>query len=290
MRRFEMKRKIIVVSLLLVIPLFAQSRLAGAESDAPLHAKMWTWGYVITGTPPGDVPFVGKSTCSLETGAQLLGTPNVVFMNSAHDGKTLTAEYLAPIASYKKVVCALQHGAYADTARKVSAMSLEHSNIIGGLIDDFRDPLGPSKAITPEETKAIYDALKSKNQALRLYVVRYTHQDPTELIPFLPYFDVINLWVWVAGETPWREEIDAKIDQIKQQLNKPVLLGLFMHDYGGTGKATAMNVLELQTRKAVELTQGGKIEGFVVLQSGWFHHEDHQPQVQWIKGYLESVK
>jgi len=279
-----------VIALSLVILLLTETASAQTQSVAPIHEKMWTWGYVITGTLPGEVPFVGKSTCSLEMGAQLLGTPNVVFMNSAHDGKMLTAEYLAPVASCGKVICALQHGAYADTAREVSAMSLQHSNIVGGLIDDFRESSGPSKATTPEETKAIYDALKSKNQALRLYVVRYTHQDQTELIPFLPYFDVVNLWVWVADEKPWREEIDAKIDQIREQLNRPVLLGLFMHDYGGTGKATAMNVLELQTKKAVELTQSGKIEGFVILQSGWFHHENHQPQVLWLKEYLESVK
>jgi hypothetical protein len=24
----------------------------------------------------------------------------------------------------------------------------------------------------------------------------------------------------------------------------------------------------------------------VILQSGWFHHQDHQPQVQWLQQYL----
>jgi hypothetical protein len=48
-----------------------------------------------------------------------------------------------------------------------------------------------------------------------------------------------------------------------------------------------MNILELQFTKAVDLTRRAKIEGSVVLQNGWFDHEDHRPQVQWIKRYLD---
>jgi hypothetical protein len=210
-------------------------------------------------------------------------------MNSNHNHNTLTPEHLDRLAPCKEIICALQHGQYADTARKVSALSKQRRQIVGGLIDDFREPTGPSKAITPQETKAIYDALKSENPALRLYLVRYTWQDQKELLPFLPYFDCINLWVWVADEKPWRETIDAEIDRIKALTHKPILLGLFVHDYGGTGKAVSMNVLELQTKKAVELARQGKIEGFVFLQSGWFQHEDHRPQVQWIKQHLDSI-
>ena len=49
-----------------------------------LRSQAWTWGYVISGAIPGEVPFVGKSGCSLETAAAYLGTPNVVFMNGMH--------------------------------------------------------------------------------------------------------------------------------------------------------------------------------------------------------------
>jgi hypothetical protein len=267
----------------------ARPTAVAPAAPVTLRDKTWTWGYVIPGKPPGEVPFVGKSTCSLEAGAALVGTPNVVFMNSNHNRNTLTPEHLDRLAASKQVICALQHGQYADTARKVSALSKDRRQIVGGLIDDFRERTGPSKAITPEETKTIYQALKSENPALRLYLVRYTWQDQKELVPFLPYFDCINLWVWVADEKPWRETIDAEIDRIKALTHKPILLGLFIHDYGGTGKAVPMNVLELQCKKAVELTEQGKIEGFVLLQSGWFEHDDHRPQVQWIKSYLDSV-
>lgn len=272
------------------------SHLLSAAEPASVMDRTWTWGYVIDGKLPGRVPFIsesggapfnGVSSCSLETGARYIGTPNVVFMNSNHDMKTLTPGLLDRLATCKQMICALQHGKYQETAKAVSGISRKYGNIVGGLIDDFMDYHGPSKAITVDQTKAIHEALKSDNPALRLYVVRYTWQDQKDLLPYLPYFDVINLWVWKAEEEPWRATLEPEIDNIRKITHKPILLGLFMHDYGKTGRPTPMNILELQFQKAADLLRKGKIEGFVVLQNGWFDHETHRPQVQWIKQYLD---
>lgn len=273
----------------------ATGQLAVAAEPASLIDGTWTWGYVITGELPGKVPFIsdlgtppfdGTSSCSLETGARYLGTPNVVFMNSNHNRNTLTPEYLDRLAPCKQVICGLQHGKYQDTAKTVSALSKKYKNIVGGLIDDFMDFHGPSKSITVAETKAIYEALKSENPALRLYVVRYTWQDQKDLLPYLPYLDVINLWVWKAEPEPWQTTLEPEIDHIRKITGKPILLGLFMHDYGKSGKAVPMNILEMQFRKATDFVRCGKTEGFIVLQNGWFDHETHRPQVQWIRQYL----
>lgn len=267
-----------------------------AAEPASLIDQTWTWGYVIEGKLPGKVPFIsasggtpfdGVSSCSLETGARYLGTPNVVFMNSNHNMNTLTPEYLYRLSSCNQIICALQHGKYKETAERVSRLSKENKKIIGGLIDDFREKTGPSKAITPEETKAIYEALKSANPELKLYLVRYTWQDQNEMVPFLPYFDVINLWVWVPDEKVWQETIGPEIDKIAALTKKPIVLGLFLHDYGKNGKAMPMNFLEMQCRTAVELLRAGKITGIIFLQNGWFDHETHRPQVQWVKQYLD---
>lgn len=272
------------------------SRPASAEPPTSLRDRAWIWGYVIDGKLPGKVPFInspgvprfqGTSSCSLETGAQYIGTPNVVFMNSNHDRATLTPKFLDPLVNCRQMICALQHGKYKETAKAVSSVSLKYKNIVGGLIDDFMEPTGPSKAITVEQTKAIYEALKSENPALRLHVVRYTWQDQKDLLPYLPYIDVINLWVWKAEEEPWRTTLEPEIDNIRKLTGKPILLGLFMHDYGKTDLPVPMNILELQFTKAADLLQKGKIEGFVVLQNGWFDHETHRPQIQWVKQYLD---
>lgn len=268
---------------------------SGSRSVSPID-QTWTWGYVIPGPLPGKVPFIsesglspfdGVSNCSLETGARYLGTPNVVFMNSNHDRATLNPAHLDRLGGCKQVICGLQHGAYRETASAVSAISKKYPNIVGGLIDDFMEPTGPSKSITVEETKAIYEALKAENPALRLYVVRYTWQDQQDLVPYLPYLDVINLWVWKAEERPWRETMEPEIDRIRELAGKPILLGLFVHDYGETARPVPMNILELQFQKAVEFTRAEKTSGLVVLQNGWFDKETHRPQVQWIRQYLD---
>lgn len=290
---FQAKTLRVVLCLLAAAGLMASNLgVLRAEDKTPtLKDKMWTWGYVIAGKTPAMVPFVkpNPSRCSLETAAAYLGTPNVVFMNSNHNINNLEPECFGHIASSQKIICALQHGKYKETAERVSRLSKEHPNIIGGLIDDFREKTGPSKAITPEETKAIYEALKRENPALKLYVVRYTWQDQRELIPFLPFIDVINLWVWVPDAKVWRETLAPEIDKIAALTKKPFVLGLFLHDYGSSGKAMPMNILEMQCVKAVELLKNAKIQGIIYLQSGWFDDEGHRPQIQWLKQYLDWV-
>jgi len=121
---------------------------------------------------------------------------------------------------------------------------------------------------------------------LKLYTVQYTWQDVNEMIPHLPYIDVINLWVWVGNTHEWQVKMDYGIEQYKAKTGKPILLGLFLHDYGGTDQAMAMDILELQFKQAVKYAKNGLIDGFVILQSGWFDQENHRPQVMWVKEYL----
>lgn len=258
-----------------------------------LRDKAWIWGYVINGPVPGRVLHAphDRSACSLETAVDYIGVPNVVFMNSDNNKETLAPEYLQPLAHCKQIICSLQHGAYVETAKKISQLSNTYSNLKGGLIDDFIDYHGPSKSMTVEETRAVHEALKSENPALRLSVVQYTWQDPAQdqalLRPYLPYLDVINLWVWVANQYDWNVKMNNYIEQLAARTGKPILLGLFLHDYGGTGGPMPMDILELQFKKAMGWAKSGLIEGFVMLQNGFFDHESHRPQIQWVKQYLD---
>ena len=97
-----------------ILFLMVDSVAAAAESKS-LCDKTWTWGYVIEGELPADVPFVsswssrpkrfthrGKSSCSLETAARYMRTPNVMFLNSLHDIEALNSKTLAPLASCER--------------------------------------------------------------------------------------------------------------------------------------------------------------------------------------------
>jgi hypothetical protein len=302
-----------ITVLLVLVGLFstAGSPPAGAEQPTSSRDAAWVWGYVISGKLPGDVPFVGEggSRCSLETAATYLGAPNVVLMgvNWTDAGYIeRVAKDMERLAGCKRVLVQISASEPA-LAAKVSALSKRYPNIVGAMIDDFY----PVEEKIPVETvKAVYAGLKSENPALKLYVVRYTHCKDEELIPYLPYFDVVNLWVWVANKEQWVTKIDARIEKLKQVTHKPVVMGLFLHDYGmektdpkaaqdkdkekdnekdpwAWTKPVPMDILEAQFVKTAELLRQGKIEGFIMLQNGWMDHESHRPQIQWTKQYLD---
>jgi len=252
-----------------------------------------TWGYVLD-TVPGQVPFVnGASHCSLETAAEYLDAEGVVFMNSNHDINSLDAKRLARIPETRNIICGLQHTKYVETAVEVGRLSLVHKNIRGAIIDDFLEWHGPSAKMTPEELKAVREALRKENPSLKLYVVRYTWQDQKDLLPYLEYFDAINLWVWISTDHYWRAEYEPELDRIKQLTGKPITQGIFIHNYGETwnnrdgDRPVDLELIQLQCRKIFPKVRNSTLEGCIVLQNGWFDHDDHREHVQWMKNYID---
>jgi len=255
--------------------------------------KTWVWGYFLPEIPSETFFVKGKSYCSLETAAKYLEVPNVIFMNSNHDINSLDAKHLDNFKDCKKVICGLQHGNYAETALKVSRISRKYKNIHGAVIDDFLDFHGPSAKMTVDELKDVYKNLKSCNKNLKLYVVRYTWQNQSELIPYLKYFDAVNLWVWISTEHAWRSEYLPHLEQLKNITGKPVTQGLFLHNYGETWdiseEPVSMDMLQLQCKKVFPLLRDKALDGCVILQNGWFSHENHREQVVWLKNYMDWI-
>ena len=301
MRTYGTTRKLVAVLSVLAACFLAPHRSAAAEPPASLRDAAWTWGYVIPGKIPGQVPFVfsGQSRCSLETAATYMGTPNVVLMNGIADTpkekNQWTSSDLERLKGCKRVLCAVQVHDIASAA-KISELSKTYPNIVGAMIDDFY-PV--EEKVPVDALKNLYTALKNENSALKLYVVRYTHSKDEELIPYLPYFDAVNLWVWVANKEEWTSKIDGRIEKLEQVTHKPVVMGIFLHNYGEPApdntkrepwtwtKPVPMDILETQLVKTTDLLKKGKIEGFVLLQNGWFDQENHRPQIQWTKQYLD---
>jgi len=260
---------------------------------------IWVWGYTLK-TVPGNVPYVEnrRSYCSLEDGARYLGADNLVYMDSAHDLGALNPAQMERLSAFKQVVCGLTHIEEADgwhlfyeeAARKVSELSLRFPNITGAIIDDFRDPPGPSGKMTPEELKRIYLALKSVNPALKLYVVRYhVRQDYDELLAYKDYFDGINVWCWNTTEHFWKMLYKYDLLKLRATLpGKEVLQGQFIHDFGNQLCAPMpMDQLQLQCEKISLSMREKRIDGWVVLQNGFFDSYDHRPQMMYLRQFLD---
>lgn len=250
--------------------------------------NLWLWGYVLPKVPSNMMFISNKTYCSLETGANYLGAENVVFMDSTTSLDNLNDSLYQYTTPFKQVLCGLQHGRYAEAAEAVSEFSLTHPNVTGAIIDDFREEHGPSKDMGPQDLKQVQDALKSKNPALKLYIVRYSRHDQRELLPFKDYFDGINFWVWVSTDHYWRYQYANDLFNMKKMYGKPILQGTFIHNYGEDfEEPIPMPMLELQARKISDQFKAGMIDGWCILQNGWFDRPSHREQLQWLKNYLE---
>jgi len=256
--------------------------------------RYWIWGYVMKNVPE-TIPYMPKATyCSLETARDYFGADNVVFCNSYHSIDAINDELLGHIADSKEIIMGLTHGAYAESAAKVSEYAEKYPNITGAIIDDFIDYNGPSYGMTVERMKQIHDNLKAKNPDLKLWVVRYSRHPIDEIEPFLDYIDGINWWVWVSTEHYWRYQYPLDIKALGKY-GKPVLQGVFLNNYGeGINEPLDMPLVELQMVKITEAMRNSMksyghadVNGCVLLQNGWMGMESHRKQTMWLKDYVD---
>lgn len=256
--------------------------------------NLWLWGYVLKQVP-GNMMFVDLPTlCSLETGADYLGADNVVFMDSTTDRNNLNDDIFQHVAKFKKVICGLQHGHYAETARMVSEFAAAHPNVTGAIIDDFRCLGGPSEGMTVEQLREIRQALDSVTPGLKLYLVCYFGRfEAHALEQFRDLFDGINVWCWDSSTHFWQVEYEYTILKLRHQFpGKEILQGQFLHAWGDGmawhgSQPQPMDQLELQTEKIANAFRDRNLEGWVVLQNGYFSYPNHRRQVQFLKDYFE---
>jgi len=269
-----------------------------------IREKIYSWGYVLNKIPSG-APFIfGQTRCSLETGAAYLGAKKVFYMNSMFSPERLQADFphIDPdcvknrlsdthfqfLAGMDEVICTLEHGRYLESARQIGELSLRHPTIKGALMDDFN--MGSGK-VTPLELKAIRDALRSRNPALKLVVVTYSHLSLEEQVkPFTEHIDMVTRWQWIASQDYW-DNIEEDLDALSAAIcGKPIIQGIYLHDFGSSMKCqypVPFEVFQKSIKTICEKTFTGKLDGFIIPQAGWFSDEKHREHVQWMKSYID---
>ncbi len=261
--------------------------------------RFWLWGYVLD-TIPGTAAFVdGQTHCSLETAADYLGCDNVLWMNSLHTMDQPQPDQYRHLAGFRQVVCGLTHletngpghGGwelrYVESARQISEFSLTHPNVAGAMLDDFRAAGGPSSGMTPEALGQVYRALKEHNPALKLYVVMYhIRQKAEELLPFQDCFDGASIWCWNSTDHFWNALYEHEIQDFRKLFpDKELIQGQFLHAYGDGDVAQPMDQLELQCRKIAAQMDKGDIDGWCVIQNGFFCRASHRKQAEALRDY-----
>ena len=241
--------------------------LAGAPPrDTSSYVKLgddnlWVWG--------GPTPYWGGTMAddTLVKGADYFNAKNVVYVYGPTSEKMLALH-----AKYKRMLCQVnsncrtpgaQGGASdEENAEYLSRMSLRFPNIAGAMCDDVT--LDYLKIILPERFAARYHALKKHNPNLKMYGVVYVHElDQKDFTYILPYMDVVNLWFWHKEEIL---DFDEKIELCRQKFpGKPIIQGIFLHEYGRSDAGNLPELLVYQLDKAREYITKGVMEGVIIL-------------------------
>ena len=238
------------------------------EYDLNLHGpehfskeNVYVWG--------GPTPSWGGSMAKDASikAKEYFGVDNVMYVYGP-----LNDEMLAIHRNCKKVICHLgrncrTEGAAmqsdAEEAETLSRMSLKYPNIVGGVVDDMVGNYGTN--YSRKEYKAIYDSLHKHNPDLELYGVIYSWElDQVNVIKAVSEcIDHIILWFWKKTALT---EIDLAVEKCRSLFpGKPIMLGIFMFDYGAACLPNSPETMHYHLEKARRFLAAGKIQDMVIL-------------------------
>ena len=165
-------------------------------------------------------------------------------------------------------------------AELVSRLSLDFPNVTAGFIDDTTCMFeyGSYGTQVPEQISA---ALHSANPDLKLWIVVYVTQlDQDYWQPFLPFVDVISLWMGV-DDIP-----NLHVDRCHEVFpGKQISVGSYIRDYRAM-RANPLDRIELQYQTMLRLWQQGRIDGYNVLSA--CELDIATAECEWIRDFIAA--
>lgn len=238
------------------------------EHDLNLHGpdhfskeNVYIWG--------GPTPSWGGSMAKDASikAKEYFGADNVMYVYGPINDEMLTIHQ-----GCRKVICHLgrncrTEGAAmrsdAEEAEILGRMSLKYPNIVGGVVDDMIGNYGTN--YSRREYQAIYDGLHKHNPDLELYGVVYSRElDRVSVIQELSgCIDHVILWFWKKTALT---ELDLAVEKCRSLFpGKPIMLGIFMFDYGQSCLPNTPETMRYHLEKARRLLAAGKIQDMVIL-------------------------
>ena len=265
-----------------------------AEQSQPktLRDLLWVWDTPRRATP-GDHT---AATFAQATGAEkaaILGTPNIVMAGAGlpSDEKQGDA-WTKAVGHCPRIVWEIcpdgtDEGAvkppfvYDKRIALIAKLVEKHSHIEAVLLDDMSS-VGINHGFKPDYVRRIRVLLDEKCPHVKLWGVLYSMNFGRDgVVPIVRETDVINLWVWHAKDLVNLEEYVAHCE--KTFPGKPIVLGLYMRDYGDGKRMTKEN-MRLQCETARKLAHEGRIKGIVFLTI-----DNDEEIVSWTAAWIERV-
>lgn len=251
----------------------------------------WVWEG--QGLDPGVFP----SVFGVGEGARYFGVSRAWYM--FHPNDDLGMEKLRGL---KAVICDIAKWKYRDSedggithwvdadpeavraeAETISQLSARYANIAGAVHDDMLG-LIRREGYEPSDYAPIYRALKSRNPKLNLWAVVYSHElDAETWAPYLPFIDVVSLWVWEAQNLSRLEEYVARCRTIFP--GKPINVGSYLRNYP-TLSPVPMELLRVQWETMLDLFRKGAIDSYSIL--GTVLIDGHRQQAEWVRDFIAT--
>ncbi len=168
-------------------------------------------------------------------------------------------------------------------AALVSQLSRQFPNITGAVHDDMLG-LTNREDFSPQRYAEVYQALKSENPDLKLWAVVYSHElGAQQWADFMPFMDVISLWVWDTRNLP---HLDEYIERCRELFpNKPLIMGCYLREYEER-RPVPMEMVKLQWQTLAKHVAAGTVDGYSIL--GMTEIQSHQEQANWIRDFIAA--
>ena len=270
---------------------FGSTLLAQSKRSSPtVRDALWVWGTPEL-TKPGEHTAASFAQASPAQRARILDVPNVLMAGAGlpHD-RQLATLWNADVAGLSRVVWEIlsdgheEHQPPFEFTRRIAdlAHSVKQNPRIEAVLLDDMTSVAATKGFKPEHLKAIKSLLSAQQLPLKLWGVLYTmnfSQPTTD--PLVRELDVINLWHWHAKDTLRMAENVAECE--KRYPGKPIVLGLYLHDYGG-GQPIPLDVHQKQCETALRLLHEKRVAGIVFLSI-----DNDEPIVKWTADWINRV-
>ena len=258
---------------------------------------MWVWG----GTPKRvviDPPertlanFVQATTIQR---MKLLGVPNVIGCGYGlpTDDKTAWAITREWQNSADRLTWEIQTDdglhkppfSYARTAARVRRLVRDYPKVKAVLLDDMTSQ-SVKAGFRAEHVQALVKALAAEKQDIKTWGVVYTmnmRQKEKGVHEIIKALDVINVWIWHSNRDIPKLEPDIEYLE-KHFPGKPIVLGLYLYNYGGGRGPIPPKLLEQQCEVALKLAHEKRIIGMVFLTI------NNDPEaLQWTADWIKKV-
>lgn len=169
-------------------------------------------------------------------------------------------------------------------AEKLNRLAGKFPNITGAFLDDFAGN-APGQGYAGEHLARTAAALKDGRPDLKLWTVIYSHElEPDLWAPFIPHFDIVNLWVWENARD--LRNLDEYVDRAREIFpDKPINIGVYMRDYP-IESSMPIELLEFQFERIVRYIEEGKIEGYSIIAGCLI--DLHPEQGRWVREFIAN--